>query len=270
MRKWFPALACVVAACSGSDPTKGTADTSATTTAGSDTATGDTTTVDPGEPSVAGVLVDPAGQPLGLTDVLCCTAATCFTAETDTDGAFAFPLAPGDEIAVKTHPDLYVQPRWTSALVPGVVGDGQLEVGEVYVPDLPAGVALEDGLQTLEPGDGLELTLTKADLTPELGTFLYDVAARRLPEERIPPYPGLGEAVVGVWALHPFATESASPVAVAVPVDLPDGAEVHVRAVSHLDGTLSAPAVAHVADGVARTDAGQGVTLLTHLVVSTP
>jgi hypothetical protein len=264
------------AACNGPGKDASGEDTgpTASETGSTDTDTDtDTEPTDPGAPSVTGILVDPSGAPVPYGNVLCCTLATCFVSETEADGSFHFPLEPGSEVALKTHFDLYVVPRWGAALEPAVIGDAQVDLGTVHIPDLPAGAPVGDASQdpqTLAAGDGLELTLNRADLTPELGVFIYDVAARQLPEAWIPPYPGLEEPVLAVYALHPFATESASPIGVSVPSDLPDGSVVHFRSISHLDGSLSAPAVGHVDGGRAATDPGEGIPLLTHVVVSAP
>jgi hypothetical protein len=120
------------------------------------------------------------------------------------------------------------------------------------------------------------------DLTPDLGVFLYDMAARRLPDAYIPTtYLGLDEPVEAVYVIHPFATKSASPVAVKVPSTLPAGTLVHLRTPSHLDGRFSkvvdgsilpddTPVVAHADGSFITTDPGQGITLLTHIVITKP
>lgn len=226
----------------------------------------------PAGPGLAGVLLDPDGQPLPRTDVLACMATTCLFGESDADGRFAFAIEPPAEVALKTHADLDASPRRAAALEPVRLVDGtRVDVGSVYTPDLPAGAILgpaSDDPQTLAAGDGLELTLHRADLTPAIGDALFDVAARALPADRVPSYPELaGRTVLAVYALHPFAATSASPIAVRAPVALPDGTAVEVRVVSELDGLLSAPIPAHVSGGVATTDAGEGITRLTYLVI---
>jgi hypothetical protein len=221
---------------------------------------------------VRGTLVGPDGAVLPFTSILCCQPSTCAKAETDRVGAFTFDIDEGTAVAVKTHHELLVTPRLAAALVPAVAGARGIDVGEVYVPDLPPGTPLEraePGPQTLQAGDGLSLTVVFADLTPDLGVTLYDFAARRLPAPRVPRYEELGEReVLGVWAAHPFATRSDTPMGIAVPVALADGTAVEVFSVSHLDGRLSDPVAAEVSGGMATTLPGEGLEWLTHVVVA--
>ena len=118
-------------------------------------------------------------------------------------------------------------------------------------------------------GEGLELSLRSADLTPSVGEFLYDVAASRIPSDHVPPYPELdGAQVLAVYALHPFAATSASPIGVRVAVDVPDGTDVQLRTLSHLDGNVAEVVSAVVEGGEAVTAPGIGITRLTYLIVS--
>jgi hypothetical protein len=157
-----------------------------------------------------------------------------------------------------------------AALVPVLAGDASAPDAAVYVPDLPAGVVLGDAPGVFELGDGLQLTLDPSALTPELGTSLHDAAARRLPDDRVPTYPVLGAEVLAVYALHPFAARSSAPggrVGAGRPGGRGGGAP---RAVSHLDGTLSAPVIADVSGGRAVSMEGEGLEWLTHIVVHRP
>ena len=73
-----------------------------------------------------------------------------------------------------------------------------------------------------------------------------------------------------MYALAPFATSSARPVGLRVASDLPAGATAHARSVDYLDGTFSAP-VRLTADGTSLSTApGEGVTALTHLIITAP
>src|SRR5690606_7973377 len=114
-----------------------------------------------------------------------------------------------------------------------------------------------------------ELTLNRADLTPRLGDTLVDVAARAIPEDRFPTLMELDdETIVAVFALHPFAATSSSPIGVRAPSSLAAGTVVKFRSVSEIDGKLSAPALG-VADGDSvATNAGEGIEELTWLVIS--
>jgi hypothetical protein len=148
-----------------------------------------------------------------------------------------------------------------------------VDAGNVYIPDLPAGVVLGDESedpQTLALGDGLELTLHRADLDPELGVFLHDVAARRIPDQYIPDYPDHDETVEAVFAIHPFGTASSSPIAVKVPSTLAAGTLVHFFTINHITGQLTGPIVGHADGQFVTTDPGLGITLLTHVIVSVP
>jgi hypothetical protein len=102
-----------------------------------------------------------------------------------------------------------------------------------------------------------------------LGEFLYDLAARRLPNEHVPHYAELeGEQIVAVYALHPFAASSASPIAVRAPADLPDGTVVWFRTVDELDGNCSEPIAGQVDGGYVATAPGTGIRRITYLVIS--
>lgn len=223
-------------------------------------------------PGLAGLLVDASEQPIASIVVLACMSTTCLYGSSDADGRFVFEIEPPASVALKTHEELSKVPRWGAALEPVQIVDGALvDTGALYVPELPEGTPLgpeNTDPQTLTAGDGLELTLRRADLTPALGEFLFDIAARRVPVEYIPAYPDLDEEVIAVYALHPFAAQSASPIAVRVPSDLPDGTPVSFRTISEIDGSFSAPAPGHANGSVVATDPGAGITRLTYLVVS--
>jgi hypothetical protein len=229
----------------------------------------------PQGPGLAGVLVDYLGRPRPATDVLACMATTCLYGTSGSGGRFSFSIDPPAQVALKTHPDLTKTPRYAAALVPVVLADGALvDAGTLYTPDLPAGVVLGPATsdpQTVAPGDDLELTLNRADMTAPLGEFLNDVAARRLPAEHVPAFPELaGREVIAVYAMHPFTAKSSSPVSVRVPSSLADGSPVVFQTASEIDGVLSAPVQGHVSGGIASTDPGLGILRFTYLVVSRP
>jgi hypothetical protein len=261
-------LGCADAADPSTDPTTTAADSSA------DASEGATTTVAPTGPSgIDGLLVDPAGLPLGNFQVLGCLADTCFFGESEANGTFSFDIDPPAEVALKTHSVITMTPRWGAALEPiHIVDDTRIDAGTLHIPELPDGALLapeSEDPQTLAVGDGLELTVRRADLTPAPGVFLNDLAARRIPDEHVPPYPDLGgETVVAVFVLHPFETSSDSPIAVRVPSELPAGTEVSVRTIFHLDGTFSDPVTGHADGAFITTDPGEGIALLTYLVIS--
>jgi len=225
-------------------------------------------------PGLTGMLVSAAGAPMAGRDVLACMATTCLFGKSGPDGRFDFAITPPAEVALKTHPDLAATPRLAAALEPiRITGDARVDAGTLYTPELPAGAMIgpaSSDPQTLAAGDGLELTLNRADLTPPLGGFLFDVAARKLPADRIPSYPELaGRTVLAVYALHPFAAKSTSPVGVRAPAALADGTAVDFYGVSEIDGRLSAPATGHASGGAVRTDPdpGQGLGSLTYVVI---
>jgi hypothetical protein len=224
-------------------------------------------------PGLRGRLVDASEQPLPGVEVLACLATSCYYGESDADGRFSFVIEPPADIAFKTHANLASVPRMAAALVPVDITDAVLvELGDVYVPELPDGVVLgppSDELQACLVGDGLELSLRSADLTPSIGEFLYDVAAVRIPPEHAPSYAEIeGAQVLAAYALHPFAATSATPIGVRVPVDAPDGTQVMLHALSHLDGNVAEEVVAVIEDGHAVTAPDTGITRLTYLIVS--
>lgn len=229
---------------------------------------------DPSAPGLRGSLVGADGEALAHYAVMACSTSFCLNASSDAEGGFVFQVDPGTPIAFKTH-EVLSHPARAAALTPLVVADGPaIDLGTVYVPDLPEGVAL--GSEALDPqvlavGDGLELTLNAADLVAPFGVFLHEIGAARLPDVHVPDYAALqGEQVLHVYAMAPFSTTSTSPIGLRVPTDLPSGSVAHARSIDYLDGTFSAP-VALVSDGAFLVTApGEGVSNLTHLVISAP
>lgn len=224
-------------------------------------------------PGVTGLLLDDAEQPLGNVAVLACTAKFCLFGQSDATGHFAFPLDPPVDVAVKTQEDLTPSPRRAAALVPvQILGNATVDLGAVHVPTLPVGAKVgpaSQDPQTLMVGDGLQLTVRRADLDPPLGVLLDDLAARAVPTAHLHPLPALGaEAIVAVYALHPFTTTSLSPIAVRAPSTLPAGTAVYFRTVSELDGHLSAPVLGHADGAFVQTDPSVGISELTWLVIS--
>lgn len=224
-------------------------------------------------PGVRGVLKDEADQPIGNATILACTASFCLFGASEADGHFAFPLDPPVDVAVKTLEDLTKTPRRGSVIVPvSVVAMSPVDLGAVHVPTLPPGAPLgPESLdpQTLKVGDGLELTVRRADLDPPIGVDLDDLAARLILPAHLHPLPALGaEQLIGVYALHPFTTTSKSPIGVRLPSTLPAGAEVSFRTISELDGHLSAPVHGKADGAFLTTDPSAGIDELTWLIVS--
>lgn len=226
-----------------------------------------------GMPGIVGQLIDGSGQGVAAVQVLACQATTCYFGESDAEGRFEFDINPPAEVALKTHANLASTPRLAAALEPvDIVDDTRIDLGTVYVPDLPAGAVIgpaTDDPQILTAGDGLELTVSRADLTAPIGELLYDVAARRIPIEHVPIYTDLGsDHILAIYALHPFATRSATPIAVRAPLDLPDGTAVSFHTVSELDGNCSPAVPGQANGGYVTTDPGTGITHLTYLVIT--
>lgn len=229
--------------------------------------------MEPAGPGLAGTLADEAGEPLRFEMVLACMATVCLFGGSEGDGRFAFPIEPPAEVALKTLPDLSTTPRLAAALCPvRIVDDMLVTVGTLHVPSLPQGAPIGPASadpQILMAGDGLELTLRRANLTPRLGDTLVDVAARLVPPAQVCRQLDLGdEQIIAVYALHPFAAVSASPIAVRAPSDLPAGTEVNFRTISEIDGHLSDPAPGRATGAVVETDPSAGITELTWLVIS--
>jgi hypothetical protein len=224
-------------------------------------------------PGLFGALEDETGQPLGYEMVLACMATVCLFGSTDADGRFSFAIDPPAEVALKTPVDLTTTPRRGAALCPVRIADrSAIDVGTLHVPHLPEGTPIGPATmdpQTLEMGDGLILTLRRADLTPRIGDVLVDAAARLIPASRVCPLLAVpGEEIIAVYALHPFAATSASPIAVRAPSDLPPGTAVSFRTISEIDGHLSEPVPGQADGNAVETDASAGISELTWLVIS--
>jgi len=142
----------------------------------------------PDGPGLAGILKDGDGEILANQQVLACMSTVCLYGTSAADGSFSFPIEPTVTVALKTPEDLSVEPRRGSALCPVSIASGDLVVvGDLHCPLLPAGVPIGPATadpQILAPGDGLELTLRRADLTPRVGDTLVDAAARRVRPSR--------------------------------------------------------------------------------------
>lgn len=234
----------------------------------------------PDEPSpkktpapLVGRLVDAADRPISGAVVLACSAGYCQDTTTRSDGRFRFQLKRPVTIALKAEGVLAGPGRRGAALRPAVgAGAGPIDVGDLVAPDLPPPVRLPtpgEAPREVELGDGLTLGLDRDALRPPVHTFLYEGAARRLPPGRGAGFTdAVEERVDSIYAVEPFGTTSATPIAVRVPSTLPDGTRVHFRTFSAVDGSLSAAATGAVEGGVARTDPGVGIGELSYLVVS--
>jgi len=227
----------------------------------------------PEGPGLTGVLLDQDRRPLPYVSVMACRTDVCFYGSSGADGRFTFLLDRPGDLLIKTAGDLTASPRRASPMVPvRVTGDDFVDVGAVYTPSLPPGAAIEAGASgplSLDAGDGLTLGFDPSALDLPPGVLLTDLAARRLPESMIPPYPALGsEDVVAVYALHPFAAKSGTPVAVRVDSRLPAGTPVAFRTIDETDGTFSDPVSGTATGESVVTDPGRGITSLTHLVVT--
>jgi hypothetical protein len=222
---------------------------------------------------LTGVLASESKAPIADAMVLACQARTCLYGNSDAHGRFSFDIPAPANVALKTLERDDAIPRWGAALVPVHLDRPTLvDLGTVYVPTLPAGTPLPPAggeLQPIAAGDGLELTIRRADLTPRLGDLLFDVAARRVAD--VGPYrlPALAaEEVLAVYAVHPFAATSLSPIGVRAALAVPAGTAVRFRSISEIDGHLS-PAVPGRADGSSvATDPGTGLLELTYIIVS--
>ncbi len=223
---------------------------------------------------LTGVLRNETGQPLAYSDVQACTTIVCLFGESGPDGRFRFELPVGPaQFVIKTPEDVSTTPRRAAALSPvRVSGRSYIAAGSVDVPVLPDALALRSAggdRQTVEAGDGLELTISLSDLVAPAGKVLVGVAARRIPAAQVPSYdlPG-DETIVAVYALHPFAATSRSPMGVNVPSGLPSGTPVRFRTIREIDGSFSEPAPGRATGTHVATDRSAGITELTHVVIT--
>lgn len=230
-----------------------------------------------GPVEISGVLKSESGKTLSQTTVMGCMTTSCLFAQSDAQGAFTFMADPQAKIVVKTLEDLKGEPKLGATMRPLQV-DGaadKIELGTVYVPELPPESFIDSNpseLQTMAAGDGLELTFRSGDIEPHLGDVFSSISARRVRAEQIPAFPELtAQQIVAVYALHPFAARSHSPIAVRAALDssnLPADAALEFRTVSELDGSLSEPVRGLARAGFATTELGAGISKLSWLVIS--
>jgi len=229
----------------------------------------------PAGPGVTGVLEGEDGQPVGNAPVLFCNISVCYSDASSPEGGFAFVIdaeLPVDFL-VKSLSDLESTPRRGVTMFPLRFTEPVIHnVGTLFVPSLPEGAVLgpsSSDPQILNVGDGLRLVVRRADLVEPLGTSLHDIAARKIPPERVPPLPDLGaEEVVAVYALHPFATRSDSPIGVQAPSNLAARTPVSFRTLSEYDGKLSEPVPGQADGTVVETAPLAGIEELTWLVIT--
>lgn len=224
---------------------------------------------------LTGVLRDEAGKPLAHWAVQACTATACFPDESDAAGRFRFtlPLKTPIQAVLKTPESLMAVPRRAAAMVPvRIVTESLVDVGSVHVPNLPEGTELPaagSARQVLPAGDGLDLTLRRADLKSAIGGVLMDLAARRIPAARVPAYPlPANERVLAVYALHPFGSTSESPIGVRMSSTLPAGTAVKFRTMNEFDGSFSETVPGRATGQHVITDPSLGITELTYLVIT--
>jgi hypothetical protein len=227
-----------------------------------------------GRTTVTGELRSESGQALPYAEVQACSATLCLYGESDANGRFRFELpATPAAFVIKTPEDVAAHPARSAALAPVLRAPARrsIDMGTVHVPQfaglrsLPHPVAAS----RVEAGDGLELTIVGGELTPAPGKSIVALAARQLPPARIPAYElPRGETIVAVYALHPFGARSRSPVAVRAPATLAAGDPVRFRTIREIDGTFSPPVPGHATGTHVATEPGQGISELTHLVIT--
>lgn len=227
----------------------------------------------PEGPGATGVVLHEEGAPVANGMVLGCTVRFCLFGSTDGDGRFAFMFDPPATMIVKTPEDDTATPRRAEGIQPIEVSDHTLvDVGTVWVPTLPAGAILgppSADPRTVQLGDGLELTVRRADLQAPVGKRTNNLAARSVAPAHQPRFSALaGEELVAVYALYPFATVSRSPIGVRVASTLPAGTVVKLRTVDELDGHLSDPVLATADGAYLATAPGTGITKVSWLLIS--
>jgi len=228
---------------------------------------------DPTGPALVGEVRDESGQLLPNLQVLACQLTICLYGASGDDGRFVIPVEPPADIALKTIENVGFNPPRGAALQPiRFSSDGPVNVGTLWVPLLSQGAPLGPitrDPQTLAVGDGLELTVRRADLTAPVGVSLSHIRARAVPLSQVAPYQQLeGREAIAVFALSPFGAKSRSPISVRVPSNLPAGTPVTFQTISELNGFFSA-AVPGTADGTfVTTDPAHGIEELTRLVIS--
>ena len=228
----------------------------------------------PDIPGVGGVLTGEGDLPVAGEDVLVCSLSWCLTVDSDDDGSFWTETEPDVALAVKSSERGEGRARMGTALEPCAVGSTDpVDIGALYQPSLPADLPWDpegSGPQRFETAGGLTLTLERGDIALDVFGVFDDVASVALPAEHLEAYEIPGEDVLGVYTLHPFAAQSLSPVPVRAPSSLPAGTLVYFRSVDPLDGSLSAPAEGRSDGQYAETVEGDGLSLLTQVVLSIP
>ncbi|MDY0062749.1 MAG: carboxypeptidase-like regulatory domain-containing protein [Myxococcota bacterium] len=221
---------------------------------------------------VRGQLLDLAGAPLAGLRVVLCNAATCFSAETDAAGQYAFA-------SVRAGLRLYLKPLAEArglgaALVTGVtcppVGD-EVVLEPVRLPPLgPATVVAAAAGAEVTPLPGLTLRLPAGLSFPSFG----DEAELRGAELPLAAAPGWLTARLTperIFVFSPFGTVAPSPIGCTVDTGLAGGSVLESFVVDHLTGELVAgPTLVVEEGGLASSPAGEGLGELTWFVLARP
>ena len=228
--------------------------------------------------TVQGVALDETGAPIPMAWMSICTHTACHSVSAAANGAFiigGISDSPFVDFGVRSHDDVTAMPYQGTVvrlMHPPAKAGMTIDAGMLYVPSMPAGVALApqmDTPQTVAAGDGLSLTFKRRDLE-SLVASLDTLAARLIPPAHQPPYDVGAEHVDAIYAIMPYSITSKSPIAVKANLALPAGTEVHFRTVREFEGRLDPVVIGHAApDGMSvATDPGQGIDNLTWIIVS--
>ena len=182
---------------------------------------GDDDTGPPEEPYITGRVYDVTCTTAieGVRVTVCQEDEACKFVDTDAAGVYVLPGLVGGklgELRVAGH--INSEGRYYSGVVTGldIPDSGYVEAVDTCLPEIPAVLTPESGTQTLDVGDGLELTFDPDDVNWLLEPG--QIGAVEVPSGAWQYVQIDGFEVLGAWAMYIWGVTTDVPAAVSVPM----------------------------------------------------
>ena len=238
---------------------------------------GDDDTAPPAEPYIAGRVYDVTCTSAieGVRVTVCQEDEACKFGDTDAAGDYVLAGLVGGklgELRVAGH--INAEGRYYSGVVTGleIPDSGFVEAEDTCLPEIPAVIEPGSGQQTLDVGDGLELTFDPDDVNWVLEPA--QIGAVEVPSSAW-QYVQIDEVeVLGAWALYIWGVTTDVPAAASVPMrgDIDCSEEITMYAMSSeaLGFAAIGPAQLDCDAQTVATSDGEGLTEFTWVVFGRP